>query len=66
MELPGQPEVLDIKLKQGEMGSEDALRVWVVVPDDTPDEQLTWPDVRALEEALKERFRAVQDRYYPV
>ena len=49
-----------------ETDAPNALRVWVWVPDDTPDEQLTWPNVRSLEESIKRVFGQVQTFYYPV
>lgn len=65
-DTPEGPEIVDIEVEKHEMASENALRVSVIVPDETPDDEMTWPDVRHLEEQIKQRFRDIGTSYYPV
>lgn len=57
LELPAQPEVVDIRAEY--LGSEpfESMRVWVVVPDSTPEEKLEWPTVKPIEDEIRREFR---------
>ena len=57
LELPEQPEVLDIRLEY--LGSEpfETIRVWVIVPDSTQEDELGWPTVKPIADEIRREFR---------
>lgn len=62
------PEIRDIRLKRlpavGEESS-DAIRVWIVVPDSTPEELLQFENVEPIREQIREKLRALNPDWVP-
>ncbi len=56
LELPEDPEVVALKVEPSEFVSEDALRVWVVVPDKTPEELLDLAHLRPIRRQVERAF----------
>ncbi len=56
LDLPAQPEIVALRAEPSEFVSEDALRVWIIVPDSTPEEQLDLAHLRPIREAVERAF----------
>lgn len=55
---PGGLKVLEVKVDEySDSSGEDALEVFVVVPDKTSDEQLRWDNVEPIDQWIRERLR---------
>lgn len=68
LELPGEPRILRIAVEWSDGRDEDAdtVRVWVIVPDNTPDEKLIWPAVEPIESAIKKDLEKHKLDVFPV
>ncbi len=64
LELPPLPKVVDIKteLFVSSTGA-DALRVWVILDDDTTDEDQSWLKVRPIEDAIQHAIQSALPLY---
>lgn len=56
LDLPARPEVVALRFEPSKFVSEDALRVWVIVPDETPEECLDVAHLRPIRDRIEEAF----------
>jgi hypothetical protein len=64
--LPNVPPVLRVDVQEYvDSEGDDALRVTVVLPDDTPDEQLTGENVWAIKSAIYDSLEAEGIQLFP-
>ncbi len=56
LDLPEQPNVVALRAEPSEFVSEDALRIWVVVPDSTPEDLLDLEHLRPIRDELEQVF----------
>ena len=66
LDWSGEPEVAQLYFDWHDRGEEDTVRVWVVVPDDTNEERLIWPEVEPLEDAISEALRREHPELVPI
>jgi hypothetical protein len=64
--LPAEPRVVDLKYETYvDSIGDDALRIWVILEDDTPSEQRSWAKVAPIEEAIHEALLKEDVRLWP-
>lgn len=44
----------------------EAVRVWNIVADETPNDELVWPEFRPFGRRIREQFERIRSRYDPV
>jgi hypothetical protein len=64
LDLPSEPEVKKITSERPD--SEESVRVWVVVPDNASEEEVTWPKTKQIEDEINRYFRQEHPNAFPV
>jgi len=66
LKLPEKPHVVSLRWEYYEdASSEESLRIWVILADDTADEEITGEAVHAITWAIKDRLERDGVRLFP-
>ena len=66
LDLPDSPRVVRIELEEGfDSTGDPALYIWVLLADDTPDEEQTWQKVREIRRIIRETLHDAQEERWP-
>jgi hypothetical protein len=64
--LPASPKVEAIRvIEDNDYYGDPSLYVWVQVPDDTPDDELSWAKIEPIRDLMVDEVTASGDRRFP-